>query len=317
MKGSATSSRQSTGQDSSWDAREEGQMMMYGSERNRLPVDKLSYWGSSVQKKLDHGGPVRSRAEAIITHTPRHVKRMRDACTTRREVYCQSSPLALLTVLPIGLCRGGERLLSLQSLFLKPTEWQPQRLSFWLTEPWCGPETNTKSNIHYLAKMIGINPTAANPTYTSPTGDVHAKYFYGVGLGGDFMSYLWDGAFGTHAERECTDVYEYIVQNFAPGREMDVRLSRGAYIVRSVAGMVNNCGIIRNSGNAASIRQVYRLYRSPYAVNEPSSPEMQQFRNTASHPVTTPIKFMGIFDTVGKSGHTKAELRYWSRICIA
>ena len=27
-----------------------------------------------------------------------HVRRMRDACTTRREAYCQSSPLALLTI---------------------------------------------------------------------------------------------------------------------------------------------------------------------------------------------------------------------------
>src|SRR2546423_3439021 len=118
MKGSATSSRQSTGQDSSWDAREEGQMMMYGSERNRLPVDKLSYWGSSVQKKLDHGGPVRSRAEAIITHTPRHVRSMRDACTTPRESYWPSTPFAPLTGLALRLCRGGGRPLSLLSLLL-------------------------------------------------------------------------------------------------------------------------------------------------------------------------------------------------------
>jgi hypothetical protein len=174
---------------------------------------------------------------------------------------------------------------------------------------WCGPETKTKSNIHYLARLIGINPMAANPTYTSPTGDVHAKYFYGVGLGGTFMSYLWDGAFATHTERECTEVYDYIVQNFAPGREVWMfGLSRGAYIVRSVAGMINNCGIVRNRGDAALIREVYSLYRSPYAVNEPSSPEMQHFRNTASHPVPTPIKFMGIFDTVGSRGIPKLNI---------
>jgi hypothetical protein len=82
-------------------------------------------------------------------------------------------------------------------------------------------------------------------------------------------------------------------------------LSRGAYIVRSVAGMINNCGIIRDKTNAALIREVYGLYRSPYAVDEPSSPEMQQFRITASHPVATPIKFMGIFDTVGSRGIPK------------
>ncbi|KFY20259.1 hypothetical protein V491_03864 [Pseudogymnoascus sp. VKM F-3775] len=171
---------------------------------------------------------------------------------------------------------------------------------------WCGPETNTRSNIHYLARMIGIDPTAADPTYTSPTGDVHAKYFHGVGLGGNFMSYLWDGAFATHAETECTEVYNYIVQNFALGHEVWMfGLSRGAYIVRSVAGMINNCGIVSNRGDTALINQVYGLYRSPYDVNKPSSPEMQLFRTTASHPVLTPIKFMGIFDTVGSRGIPK------------
>src|ERR1700761_4752946 len=85
---------------------------------------------------------------------------------------------------------------------------------------WCGPETNTRSNIHYLAKMIGIDPTAKDPTYTSPTGDVHARYFQGVGLGGSFMSYLWDGAFATHTQDDCTKVYKFIVQNFVPGCEV-------------------------------------------------------------------------------------------------
>jgi hypothetical protein len=55
---------------------------------------------------------------------------------------------------------------------------------------WCGRETNTKSNIYFLAKMIGVdldrNP-AVNP---SSSENVHARYFDGVGLGGDFMSYL-------------------------------------------------------------------------------------------------------------------------------
>lgn len=168
---------------------------------------------------------------------------------------------------------------------------------------WCGPETNTRSNIHYLASLFGINPIAANTSYTSPSGDVYAKYFQGVGLGGDFMSYLWDGAFATHIERYCSEVYDYIVQNFAPGREVWMfGLSRGAYIVRSVAGMINNCGIVRNRQDRPLIRQIYGLYRSPYPVNKPSSPEMEKFRLSVSHPVPTPIKFMGLLDTVGSLG---------------
>jgi hypothetical protein len=166
---------------------------------------------------------------------------------------------------------------------------------------WCGPETNTKSNIHEIAKLVGINPTETDTTYTST--NVYAKYFPGVGLGGDFMSYLWDGALATHIEKDCTEVYNFIVQNYVAGSEIWMfGLSRGAYIVRSVAGMINNCGVVRDKQDGTLIKQIYSLYRSPYPVNEPDSPEMQRFRSAVSHQVLTPIKFMGILDTVGSLG---------------
>lgn len=169
---------------------------------------------------------------------------------------------------------------------------------------WCGPETNTKSNIHEIAKLVGINPTGPDRSYTS--ADVHAKYFPGVGLGGDFMSYLWDGALATHIEKDCKEVYNYIVQHYVEGGEVWMfGLSRGAYIVRSVAGMINNCGIVRDKHADSLIEQIYRLYRSPYPVNEPNSPEMKQFRFDVSHRVPTPIKFMGVLDTVGSLGIPK------------
>ncbi|KAJ9611431.1 hypothetical protein H2200_004615 [Cladophialophora chaetospira] len=154
--------------------------------------------------------------------------------------------------------------------------------------------------------MIGIDPTVTDQTYTSPAGDVHAKYFQGVGLGGSFMSYLWDGAFATHVKNDCTDVYKHIVQHFEPGHEVWMfGISRGAYIVRSVAGMINNCGIVRDRTNHDLIDQIHGLYRSPYPVNKPGSTEMQHFRTRVSHHVRTPIKFMGLFDTVGSLGIPK------------
>ncbi|KAJ9657784.1 hypothetical protein H2198_004091 [Neophaeococcomyces mojaviensis] len=173
---------------------------------------------------------------------------------------------------------------------------------------WCGTDANTESNINYLARMIGVSPTANDPTYTSTTENIHAKYFNGVGLGGDFLSYLWDGAFATHAKEDCTEVYKYIVQNYTSGCEIWMfGISRGAYTVRSVAGMINNCGIIKERDNTEMIEQVYDVYRSPYPVNEPSSLDMENFRRSASYDVKTPIKFMGLFDTVGARGIPKLD----------
>jgi hypothetical protein len=176
---------------------------------------------------------------------------------------------------------------------------------------WCGREVNTRSNVYFLAEMIGINLTANPAVYTSTTGpDIRARYFDGVGLGGDFMSYLWNGAFATQAKRECSEVYDFIVQNFAWDDQVHTEvwmfgISRGAYIVRSVAGMINNCGLIIDGTNADLIGQIYDIYRNPHAVHWPWSDEMEQFRKRVSHRVRTPIKFMGIFDTVGSRGAPK------------
>lgn len=100
-------------------------------------------------------------------------------------------------------------------------------------------------------------------------------------------------------------------------------LSRGAYMVRCIAGMINNCGIIKpvtNLDGTVNIeetqllcQQVYRLYRSKDPINAPHSPQSLLFRQKASWPLigdekpgdsalNPPVKFMGLFDTVGSLG---------------
>ncbi|KAH0543172.1 hypothetical protein FGG08_002517 [Glutinoglossum americanum] len=152
-------------------------------------------------------------------------------------------------------------------------------------------------------------------------GDVHTltrpgvqvRYADGVGLGSTFLNYLFNGATGHSIAEECTNAYRYIVENYMPGYEIWMfGLSRGAFTVRCVAGMINNCGIvmpIRNNAGAIDrdrtgelCEEVYKLYRSPYEINHPKSQQMQTFRANRSHSTPTPIKFMGLFDTVGSLG---------------
>lgn len=221
---------------------------------------------------------------------------------------------------PAQIYKFGTALLSLIDIFASTPSRvkmaRPRRVIVLCDGTWCGRETNTKSNIYYLARMIGINTDQRPAEYSSPSGDIRAKYFDGVGLGGDFWSYLWNGALATKAKEECTDVYKFIAKNFTsypqgdPEKHPEERsevwmfgISRGAYIVRSVAGMINNCGIIRDRNSDDLIEQVYDLYRSPYAVNRPNSAEMVDFRERVSHVLSYPaVKFMGLFDTVGSRG---------------
>ena len=183
---------------------------------------------------------------------------------------------------------------------------------------WCGRETDTESNIQHLAKMIGIDMTIDKGpddirTLGSRGDFVQARYADGVGLGSTFLDYLFNGATGDDIAKQCTEAYKYIVENYTSEHEIWMfGLSRGAFTVRCVAGMINNCGIVRprlrpdgsidQDQTAELCKEVYRIYRSPYTLDAPQSPQMQAFRQHASHPVTTPVKFMGLFDTVGSLG---------------
>ncbi|KAG0047190.1 hypothetical protein BGZ89_005022 [Linnemannia elongata] len=151
--------------------------------------------------------------------------------------------------------------------------------------------------------------------------DIKACYFPGSGLRGTFLEYLFNGATGNDIARNCMEVYEYIVQHFTPEHEIWMfGLSRGAYTVRCVAGMINNCGILRrrddngnlldqkNNGDGLNdqerslCKEVYRIYRSHDPVDHPEAPRSIAFKRRASYDVTTPVKFMGLFDTVGGLG---------------
>jgi hypothetical protein len=177
---------------------------------------------------------------------------------------------------------------------------------------WCGRETGTVTNISLLATAIGI-PDSTAPTdtnareYFDPDRKLKACYFPGSGLGGTFLEYLFNGETGSDIGQECTRVYQYIVENYDADTEIWMfGLSRGCYTVRCVGGMINNCGIVKQRHSkletAYLVNEVYAIYRSPYKEDNPTSEKSIRFKSTASYDAASPIKFMGIIDTVGSLG---------------
>lgn len=154
----------------------------------------------------------------------------------------------------------------------------------------------------------GVSPVKVHPIKTS-NSDVIAGYQEGVGLNKTFLEYLWDGGTASTIAEECIAVYRFIVDNYTDDHEIwFFGLSRGSYIVRSVAGMINNCGIMRAredpTETAILCEKIYQIYRSPLEVDKPKSPGCKHFRHDvkATWHVKTPVKFMGLFDTVGGMG---------------
>jgi hypothetical protein len=181
---------------------------------------------------------------------------------------------------------------------------EPQRLLVFCDGTWCGPETDTRTNIQILAEMTGIdmkNPKGSREL-EDPARKLRAKYFNGIGLGSTFFAYLFNGATANDIGDTCVEIYQYIAQYYREGTEVWLfGLSRGAYTVRCVVGMINNCGIIKNPSRDLC-DQVYRIYSSPYEADKPSSAQSKEFREKASWDVATPVKFMGLLDTVGSIG---------------
>jgi uncharacterized protein (DUF2235 family) len=126
----------------------------------------------------------------------------------------------------------------------------------------------------------------------------HVFYDWGIG---SYYDRVKGGATGTGIEKNIQDGYRYIVQNYAPGDQIWLfGFSRGAYTVRSLCGMINNCGILRRP-DAELISAAFALYKKPGRINAPGGENSVAFRAQHSHR-SRKVEFVGVWDTVGALG---------------
>jgi uncharacterized protein (DUF2235 family) len=93
--------------------------------------------------------------------------------------------------------------------------------------------------------------------------------FYDWGLG-SYHNNIIAGATGRGIHKNILDCYRYIVQNYSPNDKIYLfGFSRGAYTVRALSGLINNCGILKRI-DARLIAQAWKIYKSPLAKNHPN-----------------------------------------------
>ena len=122
--------------------------------------------------------------------------------------------------------------------------------------------------------------------------------FYDEGIGtGGALDRIVGGGTGKGLMRNVGDAYRFLVWNYEPGDEVYLfGFSRGAFTVRSLAGLVRKCGILRKT-NGTRFEEAYAFYRGPV---RPRDPEATAFR--AKHAHETKVKVLGVWDTVGALG---------------
>lgn len=159
---------------------------------------------------------------------------------------------------------------------------------------WNKPEEDLKKDMptNVLRLARGINPTSHDGK--------KQQVFYDWGVG-SYYDPVAGGVTGAGLQKNIMDNYRYIVQNYSDGDEIFLfGFSRGAYTIRSLCGMINNCGIIRRE-HANRIQQGFNLYKRGGANNKPSGKHSIDFRNAYAHP-SKQVAFVGVWDTVGAMG---------------
>jgi uncharacterized protein (DUF2235 family) len=154
------------------------------------------------------------------------------------------------------------------------------------------------TNVERMFQCICTEDTAV------PEQPVQQRKYYdqGIGTGISLADKLLGGIAGAGIDKNIKDVYTFLVLNYEPGDEIYLfGFSRGAYTARSIAGLIRNCGVLKPE-YLHLIDKAYDLYRDRNKYTSPDSDLMQAFRKHHAWENITPIKFVGVWDTVGSLG---------------
>lgn len=159
---------------------------------------------------------------------------------------------------------------------------------------WQSLDNDWPTNVQRIAQFV--LPSA-------PDGTTQTLYYdSGIGLK-NALDRIAGGAFGIGLDGEIEQAYSFLSMNWEEGDEIYLfGFSRGAYTVRSLAGLIRSCGIVRRD-RLRAIPRAMALYRDREIG--PDHDECIVFRksNSISQEDEPPVlHFLGCFDTVGALG---------------
>ena len=136
-------------------------------------------------------------------------------------------------------------------------------------------------------------------------------YSQGVGASLSGLS-LWQGMTGGDLDDNLLEAWLFLNLNYEPGDQIYLfGFSRGAYTVRSLAGLLRKIGVLRRA-HVDKARDALEIYRAREVAAD--SAEAERFRTAhamawprlaapfTSPPVDLRIRYLGLWDTVGSLG---------------
>lgn len=165
-----------------------------------------------------------------------------------------------------------------------------KRIALFADGTWNSPIQGGSTNVLQMARAL-------HPEVNG----IEQVAFYDWGVGTDRKK-VAGGISGSGIDKNIMDCYRFLVHNYNVGDQLFFfGFSRGAYTVRSLAGFIRNCGLLKRE-HAEQIPAAYKLYRKRSKTTGPNEQQAQDFRQAYSVADITPIEFIGAWDTVGALG---------------
>ncbi len=162
------------------------------------------------------------------------------------------------------------------------------------------------TNVVKIARLLNGRDRSGRPQWV--------YYDAGVGSSNRLVDRLFGGAFGVGVNRNIKQAYRWLAGQYEEGDRICLfGFSRGAYTVRSLAGMIRNVGLLRRGElTPDNIDEAFRIYRSRRREDRPDGARAQSFVETRSRlPYRLEkgrgvgndmLYFIGVWDTVGALG---------------
>lgn len=173
-----------------------------------------------------------------------------------------------------------------------------KRLAVFIDGTWNDLEANT--NVWRLRSLVAERG-----------GGREQRVYYHAGVGTAPGERFLGGAFGYGVGGQIINAYRWLIEHFETNDDIFIfGFSRGAYLARSLAGLIATCGLLR-PGAPLSVEQVF----DRYSRDDEARPiwKLEYERNhggvltRAEHRLLdyscrVPIKMLGVWDTVGSLG---------------
>jgi uncharacterized protein (DUF2235 family) len=131
---------------------------------------------------------------------------------------------------------------------------------------------------------------------------VRMSLFYEPGIQWEDWRSAADVAAGRGINRQIRRAYGFLASRYRPGDRIYLfGYSRGAYAVRSLAGVIDRVGLLRaEAATERAVREAWRLYENGDSAEE-STRARAAFRERLCHPHVE-IEMIGVWDTVKALG---------------